>query len=368
MEKWTGIISGTNRGLLFLEIDITKEAKVSGNLTLCDAEKINLSGKLRGEFKGKFLKIEVFDFIPKQDGIPTSGTANLIISDDRKEMKGEWSTNIGTKGECILYKFSISEKESNYPEPNLTLETKDISIHFSTFDKKSIEDIFRIMTSITKSIRKGKEREVLPPIYSITYDKEEKIRTYSLDDFFKKFNESSKIWFVGFEFKDKTDLKNIFINIFYQPNFVSGLRSNVLVESTDKDIVTMIPEMVRGLVSKTRNRHSWCHHWLFEATIQLSAVITMFAIAFFISRKIAIHFKIANLEPYSFIASLIILSNLWTYLSRLLLNIFYKIYPIVEIINRPKNKIIRPLFIGVVGSIIAAAVIYCIGLFMKLIF
>jgi hypothetical protein len=368
MEKWTGIVSGTNRGLLFLELDITQDAKVSGNLSLYDAENVSLTGKVKGEQVGNCLKADVFDFTPKQTGIPTKGTVNLVISDDKKEMKGQWSTDVGTKGECVLYKFSMAEKQPIYSEPNLTLETKDISIHFCTFGKKSIEDIFRIMTSITKSIRAGKERDSFPPIYSITYDKEERIRTYSLDDFFKKFNESDKVWYVGFEFKDKSDLKNIFINISYQPNVIGNIRSNVLVESIDKDIVTMIPEMVRGLVSKARNRHSWCHHWLFEAGIQLSAVITMLAFAFFISKKLAVRFQAENIQSYIFVVSLILLSNIWTYLSRLVFNGFHRIYPVVEIINRPKNKIAASVFVGVVSSIIAAAVVYCVSLFSRFIF
>ena len=51
------------------------------------------------------------------------------------------------------------------------------------------------MTKIAKSIREGKESNVLPPIYSITYDREERIRTYSVENFLNKFREANKIWY-----------------------------------------------------------------------------------------------------------------------------------------------------------------------------
>lgn len=370
MEKWTGIIGGTNRGLILLDLDINKENKVAGSFKLYDAEDVSLTGKIIGELNSNSIVAKLFDFTPKQEGIPTEGTVNFTISTDKKEMRGQWQTNIDTKGECILYKFSASGKQLNYSEPNLTLETKDISIYFSTFNNKNIEDIFSVMTNITKTMREGKEQEILPPIYSITYDKEERIRTYSLSDFLIKFNEAEKIWYVGFEFRDKTDLKNILINIFYQENLAVSFRSNVVVESTDKDIVMMIPEMVRGLVSKTRNKNFFWHHWLIEASIQVFAVITIFALSFLISRKLALTFP-SQLEPnrpYIFVISLIILSNLWTYFFRLVFNYIHKSFPIVEIINKPKNKVLPGLFIGMMISVFASAIGYCIKLLWGLLF
>ena len=368
MEKWTGIISGTNRGLVVLDFDMIESNKIKGTFNLYDVENINLSGKVEGEIQDKVLRAKIFEINPQVEGNPKEGEVSLTFSDDNKELKGQWKTDAETQGECTLYKFSLSEKSDLITDPNLTLETKDITVQFCTFDKKSVENIFSIMTHVTRSIRSGKEKEILPPIYSVTYDKEERIITYSLEDFLKKFYESDKIWYVGFEFKDSRELKNIFINFYFQQNMTTSLRSNVLVASTDKELVLMIPEMIRGLISKTRNRHAWCHHWIFEASIQILAVITMFALAYFLHKRVVEFLKIENTAPYIFIAWLIVLSNLWTYLSRLIFNTFHNLYPVVEIINKRKGKILPVIFIGVITSIIAAAVIYCVDLLLKFVF
>lgn len=369
MENWTGIISGTNRGLVFLNFEIDKENKVAGTFQLYDAEDINLSGKVDGDIKGNMLEAKIFDITPEQEGVPTEGTVNLTISEDQKEMKGQWRTNIDTQGECVLYKFSIATKPV-VNEPNLTLETKDISISFCSFNKKHIEDIIKIMTKIAKSIREGKESNILPPIYSITYDKEEMIKTYSIEKFFDKFNEADKIWYIGFELRDNNNLKKIFINLYYQQNIATSFRSNVLVEDTESEIVTMVPEMVRGLVSKAKNKYYFLHHWLFEATIQILGVVTMLAFAFFVSRKLVISFpkQLGDKEIYIFVVILIVLSNLWTYSFRLILSTIYKTFPVVEINNRPKAKIIPGLRVGIIIAIFAFAIIYCIGLLWKMLF
>jgi len=370
MEKWTGIISGTNRGLVFLDLDIDKNNQVTGSFNLYDADTISVSGKIQGEVKDNNLTAKLSDFTHKQEGAPKEGQIECVVSPDKKEMTGKWSTDINTKGDCILYKIPTPEKQPTAISPNITLETKDTTLYFCTFDKKSIENLLTIMTDITGAMREGKKDKVLPPIYSITYDKEERIRTYSLGDFLTKFNEAEKIWYVGFEFKDETDLKNIFINISYQANLGASFRSNVLVASTEKNTVTIIPELVRGLVSKIKNRNRWCHHWLFEALIQVAAVVTMFALSFLISRKLAMSFP-SQLEAhraYIFVISLIILSNLWTYFFRLVFNYIYKSFPVVEILNKPKNKVIPRLVVGIIGSIFTSAIIYCLSLLWKLLF
>lgn len=369
MENWTGIISGTNRGLILLNFDITKENKVVGDFKLCDIEDISLSGKVEGNIKGDNIVAKVFDFTPKQDGVPTEGTVNLIISADKKEMKGTWETNLDTKGECILYKFSITEKQQTGKEPT-TLETKEIAIDFCSFDKKRIEEMFNIITIVAKSIRKGRERDIFQPIYSINYDKEERVRTYSLPDFFNKFNEANKIWYVGFELRDKNGMEEILINISYKQDVSTFSRSSVLVKSTQKDIVTMIPEMVRGLVGKARNRNSFWYHWSLEAVTQIFAVITMFAISFFVSKNLASTFP-SQLEAnrvYIFLALLIILSNLWTYFYRLIFNRIHKYFPMIEIINKSKNRLSPGLFVGVIASILAGGIIYFLALIWTLLF
>ena len=355
MDKWLGIITGTNRGIVSFEWQQDAQNKIFGTFSVYDVENINISGKVEGIVSGEKISLKLFNIQPQGDGISKSGTADLVING--KEIKGAWATDLGAKGECILYQLLQSQQSAvaDLSDPDLTLETKDITIAFCTFNKKSIEDIFKIMTTIVNAIRKDKKAQILPPIYSITYDAEERIRTYSLFEFLQKLSDAKKIWYVGFEFKDKIDLKNIFINISYQENIGSNIRSNVLVESTDKEIVMMIPEMVRGLVSKVKNRNLFFYHWLFEAVIQLAAVIGMFLLSYLVSNKLTIslpNYNIALDKPYIFVIVLIIFSNLWTYVSRMILGVIHRNFPVVDIRNRERVGCLREVIVTLLGAFI----------------
>ena len=366
IEKWAGIISGTNRGSVILELQYLEGNRVTGSLKIYDPYEANLSCELEGTSTGKSVSGKIYNFQPQGEGVPTSGSVNLILDEGGKEMKGNWETNINTNGECMLYKFASLKKEVQTPEPKLSLETKDISISFSTFDQKNVVDIFSIMTSITHSIREGKGQDILPPIYSITYDKEERIRTFDFEYFLSKFRQAEKIYYLGFEFKNNKDLTNVYINISRQESLALNLKSNALVESTNKETITLIPEMIRGLVSKTRNKHSFWHKWFFGAAIQLLGVFAMLAFSFLISRQFIQWSSMENIGAYSFVTVLIILSNVWTYLGNSILNIFYRFFPVVEIINKPKNKIWPTIVISITGSIFAYAIIYLMSLLLKI--
>jgi hypothetical protein len=224
------------------------------------------------------------------------------------------------------------------------------------------------MTTIAHSIRRGKENACHPPIYSITYDKEERIRTYVLSDFIHRINEASKIWYVGFEFKNEKDkIQNIFINISHQENFSSNIRSNICVESTDKDTATLIPEMVRGLISKDQNKHAFWHHWSLEAAVQLSAVIIFTVFSFLISKKIAASLPSEprtndNYVLIVFVILLIVSSNLWSYASRLIYNYINRTFPVVEIVSKSQKKIITNILFDVLVTLFVGATIYCLKL------
>ena len=282
IKKWIGIISGTNRGIVVLDLEYIEENRVVGQLKIFDTDKVALSCELNGKIEGINISGKVNNILPQGEGLPTSGNVDFTLKEGGKEMTGIWKTDINTNGKCVLYKYPIQNNE-NLPlqDPNLTLETKDISISFSTFDHKNIKDIFSIMNVVANAIRKGSKQEVLSPIYAITYDKEERIRTYDFNYFLSKFTSAKKVWYIGFEFKNKRDLTNIYINISRQEKLSANLRSNVLVESTNKKTITLIPEMVRGLVSKTRNKHSICHKWFFDAGLQLLGVFCNVSLVFF---------------------------------------------------------------------------------------
>lgn len=366
VEKWTGIISGTNRGIVDLKIQRIDEKRIIGTLSIHETNSANFACDVSGTVDGNSIVGGLSNFSPESDSLPKSGNINLTLDEEGKEMKGTWETDIHTRGECILYKFNIQGMEHFLAaDPKITLETKDISIIYSTFEAKDVLDIFSIMKNVAKSLRQNKEKDVSPPIYSITYDKEEKIATYDFNYFRRKFETAEKVLYLGFEFKNKVDGTSIYINIHRRNSMVEGLKSNVLVESTNKDAITLIPEMGRGLVSKARNKYSLVHQWYFGAAVQMIGVIVILALSFLLSGQIRELSSMENIEVYSFVALLIIFSNVWTYLGQSILNSFYRFFPVVEILNKPKNKIFQNMVIGIAASISASAIIYLVSLFIR---
>jgi hypothetical protein len=226
-------------------------------------------------------------------------------------------------------------------------------------------------------MRQGKERHCNPPIYTITYDKEEKIRTYDLKNFNDKINGASKIWYVGFEFKNSKDkIQNVFINLSYQENHLSKIRSNICVESTDLETTMLIPEMVRGFITKVKNKNAFWHHWILEAIVQFSGVIILTVFSFLISKKIAGSLPANFIADNSyiliiFIILLVISSNLWTYASRFIYNYINRSFPIVEIISKSQNKLFSTIVFGVWITIFSGATIYGLKLvfsFIRMLF
>jgi hypothetical protein len=361
MDKWTGIIAGSNRGMALLNMEVSKQNTVTGNLAIYDVEKVNIAAKINGELKEGQVTGTLSDFSPQGDGLPTEGKLTATLSGDGKEIQGEWSTNIGTKGNCTLYKMSHQESQSASKAPQLTLESQDIAIEYSLFDRKSIYQLFSTMADLAKTM--AGEGEV--PIYSIKYEKDEELRTYLFDDFRAKFEEAEKIWYVGFEFKAKKNINTIIINLHYQKDFTGNLKSNVRVESTDRKVINVIPEMVRGMISKRKNQNNRYHSLRFYASLQILGVILMLAFSFLVGNKLADMLGVQNLRNYGFFACLIILSNLWTFISPQIFGYVHSVFPIVEIVNKPKSRVAPTVVIGIVSSITAVILYQAIALVLR---
>jgi hypothetical protein len=101
--KWIGIIDGTNKGQCVLDLQ-EKEGKTEGSFFLHDIKYQNLNGKLELEIKDNKFTGKVFDFTPNTEGNPKSASLKGEIGESGEEIKGEWSTDVGTKGTLHLFK------------------------------------------------------------------------------------------------------------------------------------------------------------------------------------------------------------------------------------------------------------------------
>ncbi|MBW8000855.1 MAG: hypothetical protein FVQ80_02380 [Planctomycetes bacterium] len=376
MENWTGIVKGTNNGVLTLQFEYINETTIAGTFTLIDADTINVTAKVEGHKDGNIIKGNLLDFEPKAEGVPTKGDVELTLSEDETKMEGTWQTDVGTKGDCVLYRSSSATPQQagrqSPQSPQTTLE-KNIPISFRSFERDDIKEIFSVVDRIAVSI-KASGRSCKPHIYTITYDEEEKTRTYELEEFLDKLDAASKIWFVGFEFTYQSDIEiqNIYINIFRQEAYNVALKSNALIQSTSKDTMGVIPEAIRGLISKTKKRSRFWHSSFSDIVVQLSGVIIMIVFSFLISKKIASSLATESKTDTTymliiFIISLIVVSNLWVYISRGIFVYIHKTFPVVEIISKKQNKAISNIVFNISCTCFGALTLYCFGMVIEFI-
>lgn len=109
--RWIGLVSGTNRGHVL--IDILKEDgdSVTGSVVLLDLDNPSLTAKLSGKRTGLNIIAELSEFKPAADGFPKTGNLTATVDQGFKEMKGNWSTDISTEGAFQVYK----EQQANTP-------------------------------------------------------------------------------------------------------------------------------------------------------------------------------------------------------------------------------------------------------------
>ncbi|MFT5207310.1 MAG: hypothetical protein ACI9CF_001062 [Candidatus Omnitrophota bacterium] len=358
MDKWTGITTGVTKSfVLVTNLEVDSQNKTQCKFTFYEGDLVS-NGSFSGKRVGKNLSGKVTIDNPPPNGVPKSINLELKYSDDEKELTGSYESDVSAKGEVILYKLSEKQPDPTPKTIDTTLEVRYMPIQFCTFEFRAIEDVFNAMNGIASSIRGNSEaNDCFPPIFTITYDKEEKISTYSIKEFYNKLRDANKIKHVGYEFENKKDLTKVYINISAQNTLDQNAVNNVRVESVDSEVVMMIPEMLRGLTSKARNLHQWCHHWSFELVIQLFGVITLLTVSFLISIKLPKFIQIENIQFYGFVTALLVFSNLWTYASRLIHAFFFTSYPVVELLNKPKNRLLPIVGIGITGSVVAYMII-----------
>ena len=365
-QKWTGVVQGTNRGFVILDAAVVGD-DLNGHITLFDVDGENVRARVKGKVKGQSVVAKLDSFQPTGNGNPTEGTIEATLSQDGREMNGTWKTNAETSGNLLLYQITSQAVEQGVIDPKLTLETRELPVRFCTFDSQRIKEIFGLIHNVCKERRQGYESQINPPIYSITYDGEESIRTYVLEDFLSKLEGAKQISHVGVEFQVSYNqrVEKVNLSFSYQPNLTYPAMNHISVASTEKNMAIMVSEMLRGAISKAKNYNWWCHRRYCEAVVQLIAVISIISFSYMVKKKLSAFLGNEEVSSYGFIAALIILSNLWTYLSSMLFAALYKYNPVVEIINRPKNKLLPRIFFAVAASSITGIIYYFVQLLWK---
>ncbi|OGL47412.1 MAG: hypothetical protein A2W05_05685 [Candidatus Schekmanbacteria bacterium RBG_16_38_10] len=106
--RWLGYVQGTNRGKAFVRMKISNAA-LTGDFFFKDVIYGTAAAKIKGRLNDSQITANLFDFVfakplPLE---PQTGQISMTIAEDNSEISGAWATDIGTHGQCHLFKINF---------------------------------------------------------------------------------------------------------------------------------------------------------------------------------------------------------------------------------------------------------------------
>lgn len=106
--RWVGYVQGTNRGKIFVRMKSSNEA-LTGDIVFKDIAYGTAVAKIKGRLSNSQITADLFDFAFAKHFplVPQTGQISMTISEDNSEVSGAWATDIGTHGQCRLFKINF---------------------------------------------------------------------------------------------------------------------------------------------------------------------------------------------------------------------------------------------------------------------
>ncbi len=133
------------------------------------------------------------------------------------------------------------------------------------------------------------------------------------------------------------------------------------VSSEDQDWVESTYSAYRDVIATIENKNGLVRTSWTTLVVQIGGVIFGFLASLVVAEKVSPHLTVESPFVVSFLFVLLIFSNLWMYLNQLVLKTIDLTFPNVKF-QRKNNYVLHWALQAVVGGIIAAFVLYLIGL------
>ena len=132
------------------------------------------------------------------------------------------------------------------------------------------------------------------------------------------------------------------------------------VTSDDEDWVNGSFSAIKESLNKCINRHSWVRNPWVDFLIQVTGIFLGFLVSLWGASKIAPMLTIENAFLISFLLVLLVFSNLWTPINQRMRVIVNRVFPIIRF-YRPDKDRLHWLYQAIVGGIVVAVSLYCLG-------
>lgn len=248
---------------------------------------------------------------------------------------------------------------------------RDEQVSNLTINSEAISNIANVLTARLTTMpellkRKDGESPNVFLSYTIRFD-QKGYRLFDKEQLLDSFNQASDIERVIFELTCGEALSsNRAIGSFLELRLDKGenVPCFLTVSSDDVDWMNGSFSAVKEELYKYRNRHSLVRNTWVELLIQMAGVFIGFLISLWGASKIAPNLTIENAFLISFILVLLVFSNLWTPINRMLRKIVYRLFPSIRFYRPNKEKLLW-LKQAIIAGIVVAATLYILGIAFK---
>ncbi|PAS37594.1 hypothetical protein CGT69_18235 [Vibrio cholerae] len=243
---------------------------------------------------------------------------------------------------------------------------KNITVDESVLKDISDEFLLRAISINEKLTEQEKSSGQLQFVsYVLRFDRKG-YRFYSIDEFLKFYKTAKKVERVVICMESQQS-KNTGREFGYHSEFRFDVNDQnncwLAVSSEDKDWVESAYSSYRDIIARIKNKNGFIRTQWTTLLVQIGGVILGFIISLVLAKKISPLLSVDSPFVVSFVFLLLIYSNLWMYLNQLVLKGIDLTFPNVRF-QRQNAYVLHWTVQAVVGGVIAAVVLYFIGLVM----
>jgi hypothetical protein len=248
---------------------------------------------------------------------------------------------------------------------------RDEQVSNLTIDSEAISNIANILSArlaIMPELLQRKDGE--PPgaflSYTIRFD-QKGYRLFDREQLLHNFNQASDVERIIFELASGESIRsNRAVGSFLELRLDRGenVPCFLTVSSDDVDWMNGSFSVVKEELYKHRNRHSLIRNDWIKLLFQMGGVLIGFLISLWGASKIAPYLTIENAFLISFVLVLLVFSNLWSPINRMLRKGVNSVFPSIRFYRPDKERLLW-LKQAIIAGIVVAATLYILGVAFK---
>lgn len=241
---------------------------------------------------------------------------------------------------------------------------RDKNLYKLTISEDTLTKIDHILEEVEKRLLNQNAKDYCFLSFLIRYD-DKGYRVFSFVELITHFKEAEVIERISLRLDvnpsmpsgmSKQEIIDIHLSSLPEQN------SYFAVEGSDLHWVNSTFTMIDDVFAKYKSRYSWIGGNLVRLGIQIIGVVIIFIICLIASKHFSQFINIENPIIFTFLFFFLILSNTWTYISPIILNLVFKIFPNIHFRRNEKDSLLETAHKRIAtGFITLGGILFWIG-------